>query len=288
MGRNAYVAGNLGIGTASPGYNLDVSGTLNISLPNINSVALRIYSSLNTTNTIGILPNLGAGGYNSITSANDAGIIWGIGGTSGGETGGFVIAPWATGPTGLRIGNTGNVSINTSTNTSALNVGGAVSTSTTTGALAVSGGVGISGNVFVGGNVSVASSFRPTIITEPFATNAGTTSPYTFDYSTGPTFYITAPPASNFTCNFTNVPADINRTYVATIIIKTSSNRTFCNTVQINNNTAFTPYFANGIPTSIATASMITQTISIQRLVASDAGPNGTNSNILSAVIAYF
>jgi predicted acyltransferase (DUF342 family) len=198
---------------------------------------------------------------------------------SSASTGNYLIASAADASLSYRLYVGGNIYATSAT----------ASSSTSTGGLQVTGGAGIAGNVFVGGNVVVSSSFKPTIITEPFATNTGTTSPYTFDYSTGPTFYVTTPPASNFTCNFTNVPADINRTYVATIVIKTSSNRTFCNTVQINSNaTTFTPYFANGIPTSIATASMITQTISIQRLVANDAGPNGTNSNVLSAVIAYY
>jgi hypothetical protein len=160
-----------------------------------------------------------------------------------------------------------------------------VSTSTTTGALQVTGGAGFTGNVYVGGNVVVSSSFKPTIITEVFNTNTGTTSPYTFDYSTGATFYITTPPASNFTCNFTNVPTDIGRTYAATLIISSGTNKTFCNSVQINSAVAITPYYANGIPTSFTSGTIITQSIAIQRISLGDVA---ANNFVLSSVTAWY
>jgi hypothetical protein len=135
------------------------------------------------------------------------------------------------------------------------------------------------------GNLSVSKILKPTTISEPFITNAGTTSPYTLDYSTGATFYITLPPSSNFTCNITNVPSDINRTYVITLIITSTTNKTFCNSVQINSNTAITPNYANGILTSITSGNVITQSISIQRISSGDVAANVT---VLSSVVPWY
>jgi hypothetical protein len=131
----------------------------------------------------------------------------------------------------------------------------------------------------------VSKVIKSTTISEVFLTNTGTTSPYTLDYSTGSTFYITTPPASNFTVNFSNVPTDINRTYVATLIITATSNKTFCSSVQINGNTAITPNYANGIPSSITSGNVITQSVSIQRITAGDIA---ANVSVLSAVTAWY
>jgi hypothetical protein len=136
-----------------------------------------------------------------------------------------------------------------------------------------------------GGNLFVNKILKPTTISESFITNSGTTSPYTLDYSTGATFYITSPPASNFTVNLTNVPSDINRTYVVTLIMTSTTNKTFCNYVQINGAVAITPNYANGIPTSITTGNVITQSISIQRISAGDVAANNT---VLSAVTPWY
>jgi hypothetical protein len=146
----------------------------------------------------------------------------------------------------------------------------------------------IGSDVSINGNIFMAKLLKPTMISEIFNTNATTTTTYTFDYSTGPTFYISSPPTSNFTCDFTNIPADINRTYVATLIIKSTTNKFYCSTVKINSNaTTFTPYFANGTPSINASAAIVTQTISIQRISAGDAGPNGTYSNVFSSVTSW-
>jgi len=135
------------------------------------------------------------------------------------------------------------------------------------------------------GNLFVSKILKPTTISEPFITNTGTTSPYTLDYSTGSTFYITTPPASNFTVNLTNVPADINRTYVATLIITTTTNKTYCNSIQINSAAAITPYYAGGVPLSLSSGSMITQSISIQRITVGDVA---ANVSLLTAVTAWY
>jgi predicted acyltransferase (DUF342 family) len=143
----------------------------------------------------------------------------------------------------------------------------------------------VTNDVSLGGNLFVSKVLKPTTISEPFITNSGTTSPYTIDYSTGATFYITSPPASNFTVNITNVPTDINRTYVITLIITSTTNKTFCNSVQINGAVAITPNYANGIPTSLTTGNVITQSISIQRISVGDVAANNT---VLSAITPWY
>ena len=150
--------------------------------------------------------------------------------------------------------------------------------------ISLNGRLFTSGDVSLNGNVSIGRGLRPTTISEPFITNTGTTSPYTFDYNQGATFYVTLPPATNFTVNITGVPSDINRTYCFTLIISSATNKRFCNSLQINGATAITPNFAGGIPT-ITTASFITQSISIQRLTAGDLT---ANVNVFSAVTSWY
>ena len=159
------------------------------------------------------------------------------------------------------------------------------------GRLFLSNDASINNRVFIGSDVSMGANLfiskvlKPVTISESFVTNSGTTSPYTLDYSTGSTFYITTPPATNFTVNLTNVPTDINRTYVATLIITSTTNKTFCNSLQINGNTAITPNFANGIPTSFTSGNVMTQSISIQRITLGDVA---ANNSVLSAVTAWY
>ena len=143
----------------------------------------------------------------------------------------------------------------------------------------------VGSDVSLGGNLFVNKVLKPVTISESFVTNTGTTSPYTLNYLSGSTFYITTPPASNFTVNLTNVPTDINRTYIATLIITSTTNKTFCNSLQINGNTAITPNYANGIPSSFTSGNVITQSITIQRITLGDVSANNT---VLTAITAWY
>jgi hypothetical protein len=67
--------------------------------------------------------NLGEGSYNSITKGGDRGIVYG-GNTAGSPGGGFVIAPWASATSGLRVDASGNVGIGTSAPGARLDVSG--------------------------------------------------------------------------------------------------------------------------------------------------------------------
>jgi hypothetical protein len=54
-------------------------------------------------------PHLAVGAFNSITKANDVGFFWGD--SPGSANSGFVIAPWKSTASGLRIDSTGNIDI---------------------------------------------------------------------------------------------------------------------------------------------------------------------------------
>jgi hypothetical protein len=126
---------------------------------------------------------------------------------------------------------------------------------------------------------------RTTTISEVFNTNTTTSAAYTFDFSTGSTFYLTAPHSGNFTSTITNVPSDINRTYVITLIINSTTNRTYSTSVIINSGNSIAPFFANGTPTIPTTAKYLTQSISIQRI---SLGDNTGNVIILSSVVPWY
>ena len=96
-------SGNVGIGTTTPGMNLDVasSGTGN-------SAGLVVRTS--DSHSVSIKPSHVAGGNNGIVQGDDQALIFSNGTM---ETGAFVIAPWSAGTSGLRMTATGNVGIGT-------------------------------------------------------------------------------------------------------------------------------------------------------------------------------
>ena len=128
LGRDGYSDlvvnnnGNIGINNASPTYTLDVVGNTRINQATQSTSALALYNATNAVNTVNMYPYLANGSFNNMSAANDSGLFWGN--ALGSATGGFVIAPWVNATTGLRIASNGNVSINTTSTTSTLNVGG--------------------------------------------------------------------------------------------------------------------------------------------------------------------
>jgi len=164
----------------------------------------------------------------------------------------------------------------------------------TQGTTILNGDISLNNRLFVrndaslNGNVFINNILKPTTISESFTTIATGSSPYTLNYSTGSVFYLAPPPASNFTCNITGVPYDTGRTYVITLIIDSSTNKTFCNSVQINGSTAFTPWFANGIPTSITSGNSISQSLAIQRIIGGGSADLSSNSKVLSSVTPWY
>lgn len=109
--------GLIGLGTTTPGYKLDI--LLNSSLSGY--AAIRVMSSDNRFMLLS--PKYSSGTFNKIVKDGDQAIIFSSG-TVG--TGGLAIAPWLTGPAGIRIDSAGNVGIGTATPTTALSVKGTI------------------------------------------------------------------------------------------------------------------------------------------------------------------
>ena len=109
------VAGNMGIGTTNPQARLDVTST------GQNAVTIEV-GDVSNTNVLRLIGNLTTGGFNNISQSNDVGIIYGT--SAGSLTNKLVIAPWATGPSGIRMDQNGNVGIGTTNPHTALDVNG--------------------------------------------------------------------------------------------------------------------------------------------------------------------
>ena len=104
--------GNVGIGTVSPGAQLDVQNSTAQ-----NNIALR---ASNANGTMMFIPNLSAGAYNGMVQTGDQGLIF-YGTVPG--AGGFDLAPWSGGG-GMRMTSAGNVGIGTPAPAAMLEVGG--------------------------------------------------------------------------------------------------------------------------------------------------------------------
>jgi hypothetical protein len=145
------------------------------------------------------------------------------------------------------------------------------------------------GDVSMNGNLAVSKLAKLSAVSEVMSVITSSTPPYTIDFSTAGTFYLVNQfSSSNFTVYVVNVPSDINRSYVFTLMYPASTYKGYCNTIQVSSTgtasgTNLTVYFANGSPSTIAQATYITQTISIVRTTAGDA-----NATVLSTVTAWY
>jgi hypothetical protein len=110
--------GLVGIGTVNP------QGTLHIASSGLNSTTVMI-KDISNNNLLRLVGNLSTGGYNNITQNNDVGIFYGDSNNPNPRS--LVIAPYATGQSGIRMDTNGNVGIGTSNPTSTLHVNGNIS-----------------------------------------------------------------------------------------------------------------------------------------------------------------
>ena len=131
-------------------------------------------------------------------------------------------------------------------------------------------------------NIYVANYSKLTAISEKITAAPTFGSSMTFNLNQGAIF--TVSPTSNmfFTAQITNVPSDLNRTFVVTLLIDSSTYNSYASAVTING-TSIGLIFPGG-PTSIVTSlgGLITQTIAIINTT------SGTPWKVLSTVTSYY
>ena len=118
---NIDTNGHVGIRNTDPQYALDVheAGT--------NSAAIQIKESASSSSWLRMIPNMGSGGFNSMASAGDIGLIFSIDNDSSSTaSNGLVLAPWsgASGNQGLKIWENGNVGIGANQPAARLHISG--------------------------------------------------------------------------------------------------------------------------------------------------------------------
>ena len=125
------------------------------------------------------------------------------------------------------------------------------STSSTSGALIVSGGVGIAKDLYVGGITVMGPS------AETYVSMAGATGVVVHNFLSGATFYHTSTVA-NFVPNFTNVPTTGNRVIVVTLVIVQGATAYYPSTGQIQiNGSAQTVKWLSGLALSAGNANKV-------------------------------
>jgi len=112
-------SGNVGIATTTTGLRLTVFTS------NANSTDGLLIRGGATTSNVLIRPAMTAGANNGIVQTGDSGIIFD---KNAENTGAFVIAPWASGTSGIRMDSSGNVGIGTSSPAAKLDILTAAST----------------------------------------------------------------------------------------------------------------------------------------------------------------
>jgi microcystin-dependent protein len=118
-------SGNVGIGTSNPIAPLHVNGQTSTN----SDAELTITGS---SGYINFHNSLASGAFNGIVSNGDKSIIFSDGSS---DTGSFVIAPWASNISGIRINSSGNVGICKASPSTALDVNGTVTATAFSGPL---------------------------------------------------------------------------------------------------------------------------------------------------------
>ena len=125
------------------------------------------------------------------------------------------------------------------------------STSSTTGALKVSGGIGVVGNVNIGSALSITGLTTLTHTSEKLNTKTSATGTVTHDLTTGAIFYHSSI-SSSFTANITNVPDTNDRAIGVTLVLAQGTTAYMVTALQIDSNAQTIKWVNNSTPSGAA------------------------------------
>ena len=125
------------------------------------------------------------------------------------------------------------------------------STSSTSGALIITGGIGVSGNISVGSGLGISGLTTLTYTSEALTTKTSATGTVNHDLSTGSIFYHSSI-SNNFTANITNVPATNDRAIGVTLVLSQGGTAYMATALQIDGNAQTIKWVNNTVPSGLA------------------------------------
>ena len=125
------------------------------------------------------------------------------------------------------------------------------STSSTSGAVIVTGGIGVSGNLNVGSGLGVSGLTSLTYTSEKLSTKSSATGVVTHDLTTGSIFYHSSI-SNNFTANITNVPDTNDRAIGVTLVLSQGVTAYMATALQIDGNAQTIKWVNNSVPSGAA------------------------------------
>lgn len=251
---STYLRGDQTWASVSGGSPAGGSGTLQYN--NAGSFGGAAYAQWNSTNnslwlyatptstTLSAVLQMGAGFTDEVPaigdfagSANGTILASNIGTSFTGNQVDFQVA----GSNIFKIDSSGNTTIAATTQ----------STSTTTGALKVSGGIGVVGNVNIGSALSITGLTTLTHTSEKLNTKTSATGTVTHDLTTGAIFYHSSI-SSSFTANITNVPDTNDRAIGVTLVLAQGTTAYMVTALQIDSNAQTIKWVNNSTPSGAA------------------------------------
>jgi hypothetical protein len=125
------------------------------------------------------------------------------------------------------------------------------STSSTTGALKITGGIGVSGNLNIGSGLGVSGLTTLTYTSEILNTKTSATGTIAHDLTTGSIFYHSSI-SNNFTANITNVPVTNDRAIGVTLVLSQGGTPYMSTALQIDGSAQTIKWVNNVTPSGAA------------------------------------
>ena len=125
------------------------------------------------------------------------------------------------------------------------------STSSTTGALKITGGIGVSGNLNIGSGLGVSGLTTLTYTSEILNTKTSATGTIAHDLTTGSIFYHSSI-SNNFTANITNVPVTNDRAIGVTLVLAQGGTPYMSTALQIDGSAQTIKWVNNVTPSGAA------------------------------------